>query len=354
MRTSKLALPVAPVLFALALAAVPATPEEGKPMPAIEEIVVEPEGAKATHLSLSRDGNLVAYRRVGSTEKGLWIYDRKTGEHLPLAEDSEEKAHYAPTFSPDGKAIAFLVGEPVVPPAYTSVGVLTIADRTRLDFPGSAFAWSPTSKRIAIANRENGELGVASLKTGKVTEVAPIAPGWDPLEPPSMAWSPDGESIAYAVTLTDQGAQGIRCVLVDKKDLTKVIDYQAKRAAIHLFWSPEGRLAWHVVIPGEKPSSEICAVDASGNPETLYHSDLVDSAGRPAWSPDGATIAFLRTPSYHKHTTYGPSDVWAIDVATKQLRPLTAVGDATGHLSWSADGKTLVLSGGQRLRCVKP
>ncbi|MEK7867406.1 MAG: hypothetical protein AAB434_12055, partial [Planctomycetota bacterium] len=87
---------------------------------------------------------------------------------------------------------------------------------------------------------------------------------------------------------------------------------------------------------------------------TLYHSDLVDAAGRPAWSPDGATIALVRTPKYHKHLSYGPSDVWAIDVATKQLRPLTAVEDAAGDLSWSADGKTLVLSGGNRLRCIKP
>ncbi|MEK7867385.1 MAG: hypothetical protein AAB434_11950, partial [Planctomycetota bacterium] len=285
MRTSKLAWPVAPVLVALALAAAPATPEEGNPMPAIEEIAVTPEGAKATHLSLSRDGNLVAYRRVGSMEKGLWIFDRKTGEHRPLVADSEEKAYFAPTFSPDGKAIAFLVGEPVVPPSYTSVGVLTIADRTRLDFPGSAFSWSPTSKRIAIANRESGELGVGSLKTGKVTEIAPIAPGWDPLEPPAMAWSPDGESIAYAVTLPEQGSQGIRCALVDKKELTRVFDYQAKRASIYLFWSPDGRLGWHAVLPGDKPTSEICALDASGKPETLYHSDLVDAAGRPAWSP---------------------------------------------------------------------
>lgn len=340
------------VILALAAPSVPA--EENTPMATIEEVVVTPPQGKATHLSLSRDGNLVAYRLVGVGDKGIWLLDRRTGDHRLLVEDTPEQAHYAPAFSPDGKSIAFLAGEPVVPPSFSKVCVITLADGSRQEFPGSAFAWSPTSKRIAIAERETGTMKIATVKSGKTVETAELVPAWDPLDPPAMVWSPDGEVIAFTVSIPDQSVQGIRTTRAEKKDVAKVHDYEAKRAAIFPFWSPDGRLAWHVVMPGEKSWSEICAMDASGKPETIFRTELADAAGRPAWSPDGKSIAFLHTPKYHKHTSYGPTDVWVLDVATKQARALTNVGDAAGDLSWSEDGKTLILQAGSRIRRIKP
>ncbi len=343
------------VMTILALAAPANRAEENKAMAAVEEIVVAPDQGKATHLTLSRDGNLVAYRLVGVKDKGLCLFDRKAGTHRMLVEDTEDQANYAPAFSPDGKSVAFLAGAPVIPPEFSKVCVITLADGARQEFPGAAFAWSPTSKRIAIAERDTGSLKIGTVKSGKLVETAELVPGWDQLEPPAIAWSADGEVIAFTTSIPDQSIQGIRTTKAEKKDIAKVVDIDAKRASIYPFWSPDGRLAWHVVVPGGKTSySEICALDAEGKPESLYRSEMADAAGRPAWSHDGKTIAFLRTPHYHKYTTYGPTDVWALDVATRQLRPLTDVGDAAGDLSWSEDDKTLVLQAGNRIRRIKP
>lgn len=343
---------VVPIVLALAAASTPA--EENQKMAAVEEIVVTPPQGKATHLALSRDGNHVAYRLVGVATKGIWLFDRKSGQHRQLAEDSPELAHYAPAFSPDGKSVAYLAGEPVVPPSFTKVKVLTLADNSRQEFSGAAFSWSPTSKRIAIADRETGTLKIGTVKSGRVVETAELVPGWDPLEPPAMAWSPDGETIAYTVSLPDQKIYGIRTTNAQRKDVVKVVDYEVKRAAIYPFWSPDGRLAWHLIVPGDDSYSEIMALDASGKPESLYRNSLVDAAGRPAWSPDGKTIAFLRTPRYHPHTSYGPTDVWLLDVLTKSTRAITEVGDAAGDLSWSEDGASIFLQAGNRLRIIRP
>jgi TolB protein len=98
-------------------------------------------------------------------------------------------------------------------------------------------------------------------------------------------------------------------------------------------WAPNGK---HIVFDGN--GIEWVQPDGSGR-ETLA------SGFRPAVSPDGKQIAFFRQ-VIGPDGDYQGSDVYAMDIATRQVRQLT-----TNHLawpeklSWSPDGRHIVYSG---------
>ncbi len=61
-----------------------------------------------TEVSVSPDGELMAYVVHAGNKKDLWIYDRITDEELQLTFSGDDKA--GPVFSPDGNTIAFIGG----------------------------------------------------------------------------------------------------------------------------------------------------------------------------------------------------------------------------------------------------
>lgn len=111
-----------------------------------------------------------------------------------------------------------------------------------------------------------------------------------------FAPSPDGTQIAYSVRRADGGAD-LRLVRADGQDARDLLP-----------------------CPGEACVS-------------------------PAWSPDGATIAFERRPlraGVSGQTIHGDPIVWLLDMTTGQSAPLGEnPGDLTGSPRWSPDGSRL-------------
>jgi TolB protein len=63
--------------------------------------------------------------------------------------------------------------------------------------------------------------------------------------------------------------------------------------------------------------------------------DSDQSSSKPAWSPDGESLAFVgRNKTDH--------DIYTINLTTKEKRRLTDDGGNKGHPSWSPDGNRLV------------
>ena len=140
------------------------------------------------------------------------------------------------------------------------------------------------------------------------------------------SWAPDGLTVAY------QASDGVRVVRRDGTDdrLLRADAVPAPQA-----WSPDGL--------------EVLAVDAGGglvalDAATGDERPLVALEGgrvtAPAWSPDGARVAFGV-----EATSGGQFALWVVDADGSDPRLLADDVLGAGHLAWSPDGTALAVAG---------
>jgi dipeptidyl aminopeptidase/acylaminoacyl peptidase len=177
-----------------------------------------PDGGQDRQARWSSDGKL-AFARGGET----WILDRIDGEPKPLVRDS-----YA---------------------GGMGGGV-----------------WSPDGSRMAVTNSESGyaQIGVVDVETGTVRPVT-----YEPSEHSGVAWSPDGEWLAY----------------VRSDDVGMSTDVVLARS------------------------------DGSGQARILTSGKGMRSS--PSFSPDGSRIAFLES------TSVRTRDVWTVSTDGSGLHQVT-------------------------------
>ena len=66
-----------------------------------------------------------------------------------------------------------------------------------------------------------------------------------------------------------------------------------------------------------------------------------DSGGEPAWSPNGLLLAFAWVRNYGPGVL-GGSDIYLMDIASRQIIQLTHDGGRNDFPSWSPDGRHFV------------
>jgi Tol biopolymer transport system component len=151
-----------------------------------------------------------------------------------------------PTFSPDGKQVAFtwngqkednfdiyvkLVGE-------TNALRLT-TDAAPESFP----AWSPDGKRIAFRRSQQDASGSWSSGIWLVSPLGGAAQKLTDLQTLGfMSWSPDGRWLAVGLPRGARDARGIVLVPVDGGEPRRVSTRQAPAFDVHPSFSPDGRL----------------------------------------------------------------------------------------------------------------
>jgi Tol biopolymer transport system component len=230
-----------------------------------------------------------------------------------------------PSFSPDGRSIAYISNHGGQWDVY--VGLVTGGSPVRVTNDTSLELrprWSPDGSRLLFGRlNERGllDLWVTSALGGEARLIVP-----DAFQP---AWSPDGRRIAYSsagiLWLCD--ASGANPRAVTRRELP-LSHYQPA-------FSRDGRsLAF--VRRRDGPYSELAVVDvATGAVRELTHDGAL--ALSPAWSPDGRFV-------YFSSSRGGTLNVWKIAVDTGEPRRITAgVGD-DAEIDLSADGKRLVFS----------
>ena len=130
------------------------------------------------------------------------------------------------------------------------------------------------------------------------------------------AWSPDDRRLAFA------GRQGIWVVNEDGTGLRRL----RRGNDFTPTWSRDGRtIVFSRVVRGV---SHVMRMRADGSGIRR----LASRASRPALSPDGLTIAFLR----------GDGAVWLMDANGGRQRRLSRAGLGNADLAWSPDGGYLV------------
>ena len=175
--------------------------------------------------------------------------------------------------------------------------------------------WFPDGRRIAF--RRQGRILSRSLQTGEESVVSPA--GWTACSSP--ACSPDGHGIL--VLVHDAGKDAIWLVAAGEAPPKRLAEGETLGAPR---WAPGGR---RIVYQSE---AHLWTMDADGT----HARQLTTSGGiqrRPAWSPDGMTIAYCQGPS--------PKGPWQMAVASLDGTRCSDVppGDARSVLcsDWAAE-----------------
>jgi Tol biopolymer transport system component len=158
------------------------------------------------------------------------------------------------------------------------------------------------------------------------------------------AWSPDGQTIAYAADVNDTLQIFTRQLSSSRPAQVTHAPYDCK----HPFWSPDGKRLFYVSLARDRES--IWAVGAAGGTPQV----VVENANRGAISPDGRTLAFLRDED--RADIVGTSALWlSSPVGAEPSRATTLdVRFVEGALAFSPDGSKLGIAAIRRSIDAQP
>jgi dipeptidyl aminopeptidase/acylaminoacyl peptidase len=245
-----------------------------------------------------------------------------------------------PQISPDGTTIAYV---------RQSMDIMTDKPRSNIwlvSADGSAHRpfvsatadfssprWSPSGDRIAYVSAAEGrgaQLYVRWIDTGQTALLTNLRKA-----PTSIAWSPDGTKLAFAMFVPAEGPK-----LARPPEKPEGAEWAAPAKIIdRLYYRADGRGYLEI------GNTHVFVIPADGGtPRQLTDGDY-EHTGPLAWSPDGLSIVFSanRSEDYEYHPV--ESDLWRIDVETGALTRLTdRVGPDT-DATFSPDGARIAYLG---------
>jgi polyisoprenoid-binding protein YceI len=236
-------------------------------------------GGRLLFTGLSEAGEEGLYT-VGADGRGL----RRVG--------SDDANQLEPTWSPDGRRIAYARAEPSQYAPPPSVHVIRADGSGRRDLtPGLQSVqpdWSPDGRRIAVAMVTDAiqTTRIAIVPTdGSEPRVLDGTPSAADSEP---RWSPDGRRIAVSAY---GGSSNDDVAVIDPASgrFQRLADgpgYEHSPA-----WSPDGRRIAYV------SDGAIHVMRADGSGDRALTRSRKDAA--PTWSPDGGRISFVRDGNLH-------------------------------------------------------
>ena len=243
---------------------------------------------------IAPDGSSVVFARgfvdimKDQNSSNLWIIDVK-GERLRQLTDGPWRDS-APVWSPDGKRIAFL------------------SDRS-----GSAqvhVMWADTRETLQLTRVERAPGGLKWSRDGRFLLFTTSLPDDTPILPVKLPPVPRGAQLAKGAVVVDR-----------------------------LSWGSDG------VGPTTKSYTHVFVVDAlvGGTPRQISSGNYSHSA--PEWSADGRTIYVSGIRKPDAEYLRGDSEIYAIDVATLGVTPLTDRKGPDSNPVVSPEGKWIAYTG---------
>jgi len=191
-------------------------------------------------------------------------------------------------------------------------------------------AWSPSGESIAYATMEgeNSNLVVLELASGRTRYVAPTS---DSEMHPFFA--PGGEKLVYTRYVSGTaGDAELRLFEFDLRPGGADVPLLRGAPASYGSWSPDGRwlLYWRFV-DGENAEIAVSRGDGSEQ-RALTHDPAFD--GWPSWSPDGRFIAFARERG-------DDADILVVPFAGGDACVVAGGAGRKTSPKWSSDGRAL-------------
>jgi dipeptidyl aminopeptidase/acylaminoacyl peptidase len=241
-----------------------------------------------------------------------------------------------PTWSPDGKSIAFISNMSgrnnlwLVPAEGGWPVQLTVSDQRQ-----SSPAWSPDGKWIAYQSDYDGDelwdIFLVSPKTGKVINLTSTRE----ISETDPTWSPDGRYLAYLVKPKTSATHEIDIydlVMREVKHLTT--NTPQDKGNSNPIWSKDGKYIVYSQEQAKGTDSNILITDTATGTSTL----LTPHEGEQRWynndiSADGKRILFT------SNAANGYSNAGLIEIATKKISWLTRDKWEIRGGEFSPDGK---------------
>ena len=243
-------------------------------------------------------------------KKVYWpeIVDRDEPQDVgqSLTDHTEDNSYFNrnPAFSPFGDKIAFLTGRDY----YTSIYVMSAIDGKIL--------WK------VVTGESSGSFEEMHWQRASIT------------------WSPDAQRIAF----TAKAARGDRLYIVDSHTGHSLKQYNFNLDAMYSpDWSPDGEKVAFIGVKDGR--SDLYLLQLADGSITRLTDDLFDESD-PKWSPDGTRLAFAsdRAPglaNYSAQLLYQTTDIYTINVETKEMRRLTDNPRDDLSPAWGPDGRHL-------------
>ncbi len=344
--------------------------------------------------SLSPDGNYVVFAWNGPKQDNFDLYVQQVGAGPPLRLTTDSANDGSPSWSPDGKTIAFLRRTPegpgsevrlIAPLGGPERGLTAIRPGMPIYRPLS-LTWCPDASCVVATDSpgpgqpdalfaiaiDSGRRRQLTFPQGLVADLDPaVSPDGRALIfrrdttpfsgrlfrlPLNSATVPAGDPVALTPTLSAGKAAWLpnsREILFDSRGALWRLDAYAGGAASRLpFVGQDGvspivsrtsdgrqRLVYvRSFVDGNLWRVDVVPPGAEARPVPAIASTRGDFT--PSVSPDGRRIAFLSNRS-------GDSQIWASDVDGRNAVQLTTMqfSSSPGFPQWSPDGKTVVFHG---------
>jgi TolB protein len=266
----------------------------------------------------------IAYASERNGNKENWVMDYDGANQKQLTH--LRSISLTPRWSPDATRIAFTCFAPFRAVTSAQICIYSSASDHLIAFPryrgtNTSPAWSPDGSQIAFMSSQNGDPEIYIADTSgahlrRITFAAGVST--------SPAWNPKtGQQLAF---VSDRGGSPV--VYLSNADGSNVekLNLPDMGYVVDPAWSPNGQL---LAFSWRRPSGnyDIYAMDIASRQLV----ELTRDAGRnerPSWAPDGRHIVF-------ESTRTGTRQIWSMLADGSQPRQLTYEGQNESP-NWSS------------------
>ena len=285
--------------------------------------------------SFSPDGRKIAY--VSSRDGNPEIYVQNI-DGSDLQRLTNHPAHDGfPTFSPDGTQILFNSNREdenfdvyLMNADGSNVRRLTNWKSDEEAYPG---CWSPDGTEILFSSDHSRKINIYKMSVEPIDLKEVLAVDNEQLQFPS--YSHDGSKLLYQ---TENDEKVAKLSVLDLKTKTTTTVVRSEQGGMFPRFSPNGNeIIYQDKIDG---NAEICIIsaDGSGSFTNLTNNPARDTA--PVFSPDGSKIVFTS----NREGNYDLFQLYMMNADGSNQHRIYYSGAASNYPSWSPDGQKIVFS----------